>query len=127
METVLLYNIAGTPLAGALKPVLLKLKLRIRVISEEQYLQPVGRLAGISGLSGSDQIYDGEGFREPMMVMCGFSERRLDQLLREMKIQKVPAISLKAVLTPQNQNWDSLTLYRELKSEHEALHTQNSR
>lgn len=125
METVLLYNIAQTPLASGLKPILLKMKARIRVISPEQYAQPLGVLAGLSGFQELDNVYEGDGFPEQMIVLCGFTDQRLDQFLRELRKKKLPPIPLKAILTAHNQNWDSITLYRELKSEHEAMHRQS--
>ena len=35
--------------------------------------------------------------------------------------EKVPPIALKAIVTTQNQAWNSLQLYRELKEEHEKM------
>lgn len=129
METVLLYNIAGTPLAAGLKPILLKMKLRIRVVSPEQYLQPIGYLAGLRDFEESPDKYvpkeSSETILEPMMVMSGFTNRRLDQLLLEMRKKKLPPIPLKAVVTEQNQRWDSLTLYKELQAEHAAMHPED--
>lgn len=122
METVLLYNIAGTPLASGLKPILLKMKIRVRVVTPDQYLQPIGLLAGLHGFEACADRNDRESFSEPMMVMSGFSGSRLEQLLMEMRRKKLPPIHLKAVITSQNQHWDSLTLYRELKTEHKAMH-----
>lgn len=46
METVLLYQIKGTKTAVLLKPVLLKLGIRVRIVEPEQYLQSIGFLAG---------------------------------------------------------------------------------
>lgn len=55
-----------------------------------------------------------------MMVMAGFSERKLDLSHRNAP-EKVPPIALKAIVTTQNQAWNSLQLYRELKEEHEKM------
>ena len=118
METVLLYQIKGTKTAALLKPVLLKLGIRVRIVEPEQYLQSIGFLAGNKAFAESPEAYDGAGFEEPMMVMAGFSERKLDLFLTEMRRKKVPPIALKAIVTTQNQAWNSLQLYRELKEEH---------
>ena len=77
METVLLYQIKGTKTAALLKPVLLKLGIRVRIVEPEQYLQSIGFLAGNKAFAESPEAYDGAGFDEPMMVMAGFSERKL--------------------------------------------------
>ena len=88
---------------------------------EKQYLQSIGFLAGNKAFAESPEAYDGAGFDEPMMVMAGFSERKLDLFLTEMRRKKVPPIALKAIVTTQNQAWNSLQLYRELKEEHEKM------
>ena len=121
METVLLYQIKGTKTAVLLKPVLLKLGIRVRIVEPEQYLQSIGFLAGNKAFAESPEAYDGAGFDEPMMVMVGFSERKLDLFLTEMRRKKVPPIALKAIVTTQNQACNSLQLYRELKEEHEKM------
>ena len=69
METVLLYQIKGTKTAVLLKPVLLKLGIRVRIVEPEQYLQSIGFLAGNKAFAESPEAYDGAGFDEPMMVM----------------------------------------------------------
>ena len=56
-----------------------------------------------------------------MMVMGGVSEQKLDLFLTEMRRKKVPPGALKAIVTTQNQAWNSLQLYRELKEEHEKM------
>lgn len=88
METVLLYQIKGTKTAVLLKPVLLKLGIRVRIVEPEQYLQSIGFLAGNKAFAESPEAYDGAGFDEPMMVMVGFSERKLDLFLTEMRRKK---------------------------------------
>lgn len=132
METVLLYNIAGTPLAAGLKPVLLKMKLRVRVVTPDQYFLSIGELAGLQrsdSVSGPGSTVPApeapdtcESFREPMMVMSGFTDQRLNQFLFELRKRKLPPIHLKAVLTEHNRHWNSLTLFHELKAEHQAMH-----
>ena len=101
--------------------ILLKMKIRIRKIEPSQYPRPVGALAGIRGLADTDEIYSGELFTEPMLLLRGFTDSRLDLLLASMRKDGIQ-IPLKAVLTSENQTWNSLALYEELKKEHEALH-----
>ena len=66
METVLLYQIKGTKTAVLLKPVLLKLGIRVRIVEPEQYLQSIGFLAGNKAFAESPEAYDGAGFDEPI-------------------------------------------------------------
>ncbi len=123
-ETVLLYNLSGTEAGRKLKPVLLRMKVRIRIVEPESYRLPIVEL--LTGQKPSPEA-PGEGgaapeaLPEPMMVLGGFTNGRLDLLLSEMRKHNVPPIALKAVITAHNQSWDSLTLYEELKKEHEAM------
>ena len=60
----------------------------MRIVEPEQYLQSIGFLAGNKAFAESPEAYDGAGFDEPMMVMAGFSERKLDLFLTEMRRKK---------------------------------------
>ncbi len=51
--------------------------------------------------------------------MCQLG-RQMDLLLNYLRKERVH-IPLKAVLTPVNQEWDSVRLYHEIKSEHEQM------
>lgn len=114
IETALLYNLQDSDSGRKLKMILLKMKIRIRKIEPSQYLRPVGALAGIRGLADTDEIYSGELFTEPMLLLRGFTDSRLDLLLASMRKDGIQ-IPLKAVLTSENQTWNSLALYEELK------------
>lgn len=134
-EKVLLYHFQGTEEAKKLKPVLLRMGIRARVVESAEYGKPLGVLAGVKGFEEeaerSESIAgDGIGavqedvpmdFPELMLVMCGFSGRRVDELLMQMRKGGVPRIDLKAMLTPTNMYWNSRQLYEELKREHAEM------
>ena len=69
----------------------------------------------------SEGIYDGEELEQEMMVMAGLSSGRIDAVISALRRTGVGRINYKAVLTPTNSQWDSLTLYRELAREHAAM------
>ena len=119
-ETALLYNFSGTESGRKLKAVLLKMRVKIKVVTPESYLEPVGFLAGIKGIPSKETVYDGGNFPGQMLVLRGFTGSRLNLLLAELRKQKL-AIPLKAVITEHNMFWDSLKLYGELIQEHEAM------
>lgn len=121
METVLLYQIKGTKTAALLKPVLLKLGIRVRIVEPEQYLQSIGFLAGNKAFAESPEAYDGAGFEEPMLSWPAFPSGNSIFFSPKCCRKKVPPIALKAIVTTQNQAWNSLQLYRELKEEHEKM------
>ena len=131
-ETVLLYNINGEK-AKNIKKILLLLGIRGKSVTEDMYREKLGVLAGIltkeeaqnvkTDVESEKEDVTEENVRitEEMLVMCGFSNERVDRFLTEMRKQKVQKIGLKAVLTPYNALWDSYGLYRELMKEHKRL------
>lgn len=132
-ETVLLYNINGDK-AKNIKKILLLLGIRGKSVTADMYTEKLGVLAGMLAKEEAQNVKTdiepekvevaGENvrFTEEMLVMCGFSNERVDRFLMEMRKQKVQKIGLKAVLTPYNALWDSYELYRELMKEHKRIH-----
>lgn len=141
METVLYYN-PGKPdtmkHVAMMKSVLVRMGIRIRNIGPEQVMETVGYLAGMDGFeaagAGKAASADGElptgdvpaanpvpEIPVEMMVLKQFSNRRLDELLINLRKAGVPKIGLKAVLTEHNSGWTFYHLYEELKEEHETM------
>lgn len=131
-ETVLLYNINGEK-AKNIKRVLLLLGLRGKSVTEDLYGEKIGILAGMltkEEIQNEESTVDPKEignvqenvpFTEEMLVMCGFSDEKVDKFLMEMRKKKVGKINLKAVLTPYNALWNSYELYHELKKEHKSF------
>lgn len=131
-ETVLLYNINAEK-AKNIKRILLLLGVRAKNVTEDMYKEKLGVLAGIMTKEeiqkektaiGTEKMETAEEtvpFAEEMLVMCGFSNERVDRFLLEMRKKKVEKIDLKAVLTPYNARWNSYELYYELKKEHKVM------
>lgn len=139
-EMVLYYNPAPAAYVAKLKGVLVRMGIRIKNIGPEQINQKVGYLAGMPGFTGTEKdVPQGEekeqpeseklsGREEPapsipeeMLVMKNFTNRRIDELLMNLRKAGVPKIALKAVITEQNSQWTFYQLYGELKSEHAAM------
>ena len=119
--TALLYNLEQTPKGNQIKFLLIRMGIHIKNIRPEQYLIPLKILAGADRFSKIQKSYTGEGFSDEMLVMKNFSGAQLDEFLLRMRKAGIPRVDLKAVLTPSNQEWDSITLYEELKREHAAM------
>jgi hypothetical protein len=120
-EIVLLYNLDNTDKGRKVKFTLIRLGIRIKNISKEQYNQAVGALAGMKEHTLVDEDYTGEGFEEEMIVMKGLSSSRIDQMLLQFRKNDISKINLKAIITPSNQTWNSIQLYEEIKKEHEEM------
>lgn len=169
-ETVLYYNPEASSKVMKLKGVLVRMGIRIRNVTPEQFDEAVGRLVGISGFekekqnmlqsTGSlqrqnqgqeeqqEQQNQGEGQQknlqqnpewnseqnfeqqqqprlmtipEEMLVMHGFTSRRIDELLAAFRKAGVSKVELKAVVTETNVGWTFYHLYEEIKKEHERM------
>ena len=121
-SAVLCYNLKGTEKGKKIGMIFGFLGYKVRHVETEEYGLPIGALAGIrekEDLEDTDTEceYKGEGFSEEMMVISAATEEMLDKALFLMKKEKVQ-VDLKAVVTPTNQEWDSLSLYEEIKKEH---------
>ena len=92
----------------------------VREVSPGEYALPIGALAGIPISDKSAGTAIGR-FEDEMLVMCHMLSDQLDAFLRAMRGCGMPPIALKAVLTPTNVTWNSLTLHDELSREHDAM------
>lgn len=124
-ETVLVYNMEHTDKGRMLKLICVQLGIRVRVVEKSEYLQSIGSLAGLKGAESVEQKYEGEGFTDEMLVLCGFTRNRMDLLLGMFKRQKMERIALKAVVTEHNWSWNSIQLHDELQQEHAYMHQKN--
>ena len=146
-ELVLYYNPESSSKVMKLKGVLVRMGVRIRNVAPEQVLERVGALAGISGYERGEQHVVQETapegtagqnvqpeeteqsaaqetlpvISEEMLVMHGFTSRRIDELLFNLRKAGVPKVELKAIVTESNAGWTFYHLYEEIKEEHERM------
>ena len=106
--------------AAKLKSVLVRMGIRIKNIPTDQTGQTIGYLAGYEGFEEQEER-SVPTLEEEMMVMKNFSNRRLDELLENLRRAGVPRIALKAVITDSNCKWRFCDLYQELQKEHDAM------
>ena len=126
---VLLYHFQGTRRGRLLKSILVTMGVRIKNVERSEYRKPIGELAGLKEITGQgqDESYEGEGFTDEMLIMCGLTGSRIDQLLDSFRRQKLERIALKAVLTEHNKTWNSIQLHDELCREHEYMNNNNKK
>lgn len=119
-EQVLLYGMKDLEKERRLKGILIRMGVRIKNVAFTQCGEKVGYLAGIKGFEPSGSIEEREPVQEEMMILKGFSNMRLDLLLKEMKKNNA-RVDLKAIVTENNQHWNLWELSEELRKEHEAM------
>lgn len=119
-QTVLCYNIKGTDKEKKLTRIFSILGCRLRHVDRGELLYPIGVLAGLDEAKDEFPVYRGDGFPEEMLVMALKDSAALNQAVQMMRREKA-VVGLKAVLTQSNREWPFLSLYEELRKEHEFM------
>ena len=118
-ETVLYYDPRGGEQTAVLKSILVQMGARIKNVAPEAVGQTVGCLLGRKGFDARENP-EAPTLAVPMLVLDGFTDKRLEILLREMKKHGV-SVPYKAIVTETNIGWIFHQLYEELAREHEAM------
>ena len=100
------------------------LHLQLTLVPKDQFQIPLGMAAGAenwkNALLSMPPVQD-EALTEDILVLAGLRGEDMDRLLSMMRAQSV-RISLKAVLTEHNVNWNILQLQHELTRERDSIH-----
>lgn len=120
-KTLLLFNFTDKSQLSKLNKAAIINGFRTILVDKENYLQPLGCLAGIKEISAAEEKYTGEDFKKEMLVFVNITNSDLNLILSSMKKQGVKKIDYKAVLTPVNISWTAVKLYGELAAEHKAM------
>ena len=120
-ELVLLYGIEEPSERGQeIMKLLRSMRVDAKFIGEDAMGQTVGYLCGLPGYSKQESKIQG-GFQEELLVLCGFSGARLNQLLGLFRTCGVRKVELKAAVTGTNRGWTLSKLAEEIRKEHEYI------
>ena len=117
MSEILAYNLSAER-AGRIRTLCAIQKLRLHLVTSEEFGLPIGVLAGVLP---PVEPTAADPFFEEMLVLCQLSEAELERFLLGFRKSGIPPVALKAVLTPTNATWNAKALRDELKKEHEAM------
>lgn len=121
-EKALLYRLdAGTEKGDGVRRVLRGMNVGIADLTPDLLGQTVGACAGLNGFRRTDDRYEGPAPTDDVLIMAGFSDNRINQLLSQLKAAGVPRIDLMATVTEHNRTWTLLDLFRELASERRIM------
>ena len=120
-ELVLYYTPEKSDADRLLKGVLVRMGVRIRNLTPEQTGEKIGTLAGLAGCEEQTDAPEASAISEKMLILHGFSQQRLQELLAGLRKAKVPPIPLKAMVTEHNADWTLYELYQEIRKEHEMM------
>lgn len=122
-EAVLYHAPENAAYVGLIKGILVQMGIKIKNLTPGRCEKKIGFLAGMEGfhdeipLSEEGQQASHAALTEELLVFCGLTEERLDELLKRMKDVGVPRTVLKAVLTDTNAHWTVYELYDHLTEE----------
>ena len=122
--TILMYECSG-PEYSKLRQIFAMLRLRMRPVTPDKYHLTLAELADGKGEPLKDAS-DVKPVPERMLVFCGLNQVLLAQVLEVIRLAKLPPIPMKAVLTMNNLQWNTMQLYEELCREREAVQAQQA-
>lgn len=120
-ESVLLMNFKDKKQLKGIQMTAFLLKLKVRVVDEKDFFQPLGYLAGVEGINPVEEVFHGTPPDHEIMVFAGVPDSKLQRMLAEMRKNRIKKVDHKAVLTPTNVYWNTIELFEELDKEHRAL------
>lgn len=114
MEKILAFQVQESEMQK-LEAIAGRLKVRLIEVEKEAYRQVLEDLLE-QKRNPLVQKYEGKLVTESMIVMDGFSDKRLDVLLKALREAQVQ-LDYKAVVTPVNRKWNAMQLYFEMEQE----------
>ena len=123
-ETILLFHAPDKDTLLKIEMALFPLHVRLRRVAKEDYVQPLGALAGVKDIPRIEATYEGDELSDTLFVFAFFSDNRLNQALAALRKSGAGTFPYKAILTPTNQNWNALQCFSEIRREHETIQKQ---
>lgn len=121
-EMILLYGIDRDGAQGrAMDALCQAMNIPVKYLTEDDLNTNVGQLADMSILQESQTTQEKTVPSLPAMILRGFTNRRLDELLNKMRGCGVGYIPLKAVITEVNRYWTLKLLLCNLAQERAQL------
>ena len=131
-ETVLYYVPDNAAHVSLLKGVLVQMGIKIKNLTPARCEKKIGFLAGMEGFvdnptqeisatSFGGQQTSRVSIKDELLVLYGFTDERLDELLAKLKKAGVPRTSMKAVVTETNAQWTVYELYSHLLEERRQI------
>lgn len=122
MEKLLIFHMNDMELKK-IKQIAGAQKIRYELVEPASYMQTLGALA-TGTPSPLTEPFCGTVPEESMLLMCDFTEKRIDKLLLALRRAKVQ-MDYKAVLTPTNRKWNVMRLMLEMRAEKNAYEKMN--
>lgn len=124
-EMILYYTPGDKAHTPLLRGVAAQMGVKVKNLTPERCIQRIGYLLRMEGIERREVSANFQKYApvmdEEMLVLAGFTEERLEELLENLKKAGVPKINLKAIVTETNAQWTAYQLYEQLKEEHTQM------
>lgn len=115
---VLCYNLPEETFRK-LRLAAMRFKIRVRSVKPCEYMLTLQELCEKPAMENGEIPQD--AFTDEMLVMAYFPAALPGPFLQLTRKNGIPSIALKAILTPTNSEWNSITLHDEISKEREAI------
>ena len=119
-KKILLYNLK-TDKGEQIRRICAPLHISCQDVEPSEYMELIGALAGMPGFPRRPQTASPFTFDDEMMIFCGFSNDDIYHFLAKYKAAGIAPVWLKASLTPNNMQWNSIEIHKELGEEHRMM------
>ena len=128
-EVVLYYAPENSAHVGLIKGVLVQMGIKIKNLTPGRWGKKIGFLAGMEGFEDDpEKERNAEAvldlpltIKEELLILCGLSDEKLDEMLEKLKNAGVPGTVLKAIVTDTNARWTVYELYGHLLEERRQM------
>ncbi len=120
MKQLLLYNVNGKKEEQILN-LCSSLHIAPRKVETVEFLESLGALLRVKGMTRLDIPFGGFPFTDEMLVFHDLKDKELDSFLEKYRTRGIEKIALKAQTTLHNIGWNSMKLHDELTQENKAM------
>ena len=119
-ETLLLYHVADD-VQKDIKNIAEQLHIQIQYLDESQLHETMGHILNIDGFEKSEVQNISGDFQQEFVFFAGMSDKQLDIILQLFRMQGIPKITYKAMLTEHNVHYKFYQLYLSVADEYQQL------
>ncbi|WP_195600361.1 DUF3783 domain-containing protein [Longibaculum muris] len=124
-ETILLYHV-NDEIKVKINEIATSLKIDIRIIEDDEIYETMGYLLKMKGYEKSIPQQVDFDMSQEFVFFAGMSDQQLDILLQLFKMNKIPTIPYKAMLTQHNINYTFVQLYQSVSREYHEMKQMNA-
>lgn len=125
-ETILLYHVQQ-PILEKIQNIAEQLHIHIQMIEDHHIYETMGYILGMEGFEKSSPLSINKDLQQEFVFFAGMSDQQLDILLQLFKMNDIPTIPYKAMLTQHNVHYTFIQLYLSVKDEYEQMSQMKNR